>query len=98
MPGLQEEESSLRESMESFLLNPLPETISELEAQMDVIASEQKRCSDAIRRLMAAEDVEKGIVFPQEIHELHQRKNMLETHMQYRRVRINRLKMWKGLK
>ena len=53
--------------MESFLLNPLPETISELEAQMDVIASEQKRCSDAIRRLMAAEDVEKGIVFPQDI-------------------------------
>ena len=45
-----------------------------------------------------AEDVEKGIVFPQEIHELHQRKNMLETHMQYRRVRINRLKMWKGIK
>lgn len=86
------------ESMESFLRSPLPEKISELEAQMCAIALEQKRCSQAIRRLMAAEDVEHGIVFPQEIHELHQRKNMLETHMQYRRVRINRLKMWKGLK
>ena len=83
------------ESMESFLLNPLPETISELEAQMEVISAEQKRCQDSIRRLIAAEDVEKGIVFPQEIHELHQRKNMLETHMQYRRVRINRLRLYR---
>ena len=81
--------------MESFLLNPLPETISELEAQMDVIAAEQKRCGESIRRLMAVEDVEKGIVFPQEIHELHQRRNMLETHMQYRRVRINRLRLYR---
>lgn len=86
------------EYTESFLQSPLPETISELEAQMRAIALEQKRCSQEIRRLMAAEDVEHGIVFPQEIHVLHQRKNMLETHMQYRRVRVNRLNMWKGLK
>lgn len=46
---------------------------------------------------MAAEDIANGIVFPQEIHELHQQKNMLETHMQYRRVRINRLRLYKGL-
>ena len=39
------------------------------------------------------EDLEKGIFFPAEIHELHQRKNMLETHIQYRRVRVNRLRM-----
>ncbi|WP_418764130.1 hypothetical protein [Mailhella sp.] len=83
--------------MENFLRNPLPETISELEAQMDVIGAVQKECEKKIRELMAAEDVEKGIVFPQEIHELHQRKNMLETHMQYRRVRINRLRLYKGL-
>ena len=83
--------------MENFLRNPLPETISELEAQMDVIGAVQKECEKKIRELMAAEDVEKGIVFPQEIHELHQRKNMLETHMQYRRVRINRLRLYTGL-
>ena len=83
--------------MESFLRKPLPETISELEAQMAVIAAVQKQCSQKIRELMDAEDVEKGIVFPQEIHELHQQKNMLETHMQYRRVRMNRLRMYKGL-
>ena len=89
--------SLLTESMESFLRNPLPETISELESQMELIGSVQKECDRKIRELMAAEDVEKGIVFPQEIHELHQQKNMLETHMQYRRVRINRLRMYKGL-
>ena len=91
------DESSPTESMESFLLNPLPETISELEAQMSVIEAVQKECTRKIRELMDAEDVEKGIVFPQEIHELHQQKNMLETHMQYRRVRLNRLRMYKGL-
>ena len=83
--------------MESFLQNPLPETISEIEAQMAVIEAVQKECTRKIRELMDAEDVEKGIVFPQEIHELHQQKNMLETHMQYRRVRLNRLRMYKGL-
>ena len=83
--------------MESFLLKPLPETISELEAQMALIGAVQQECDKKIRELMAAEHVEKGIVFPQEIHELHQQKNMLETHMQYRRVRINRLRLYKGL-
>ena len=97
MPNPRAGESSPTESMENFLRNPLPETISELEAQMDVIGAVQKECEKKIRELMAAEDVEKGIVFPQEIHELHQRKNMLETHMQYRRVRINRLRLYKGL-
>ena len=91
------DESSPTESMESFLLKPLPETISEIEAQMAVIEAVQKECTRKIRELMDAEDVEKGIVFPQEIHELHQQKNMLETHMQYRRVRLNRLRMYKGL-
>ena len=91
------DESSPTESMESFLLKPLPETISELEAQMAVIEAVLKECTRKIRELMDAEDVEKGIVFPQEIHELHQQKNMLETHMQYRRVRLNRLRMYKGL-
>ena len=79
--------------MENFLLNPLPEKISELEEQIALIEAEQKRCKDTIRELMAREDIEKGIFFPAEIHELHQRKNMLETHIQSRRVRVNRLRM-----
>ena len=93
MPNLPADVSSPTEFMENFLLNPLPEKISELEEQLAFIEAEQKRCSDTIRELMAREDFEKGIFFPAEIHELHQRKNMLETHCQYRRVRINRLRL-----
>ena len=79
--------------MENFLLMPLPEKIAELEEQIAVIQAEQKRCTDTIRELMARDDREKGIFFPAEIHELTQQKNMLETHIQFRRVRVNRLKL-----
>ena len=96
MSDLPADVSSLRESMESFLQNPLPETISELEAQIAVIEAEQKRCADTIKELMAREDFAKGIYYAQEIHELHQQKNMLETHKQYRRVRIGRLNFERG--
>ncbi len=82
--------------MENFLLNPLPTRISELEEQIALIEAEQKRCKDSIRELMAREDAEKGVFFPSEIHELQQRKNMLETHIQYRRVRVNRLRLRGG--
>ena len=85
--------SSPRESKENFLQMPLPEKIAELEEQIAVIQAEQKRCTDTIRELMAREDMEKGIFFPAEIHELTQQKNMLETHIQFRRVRVNRLKL-----
>ena len=93
MPSPSAAASSPAEFMENFLLNPLPEKISELEEQIALIEAEQKRCVESIRELMAREDMEKGIFFPAEIHELHQRKNMLETHIQYRRVRVNRLRM-----
>ena len=45
---------------------------------------------------MAREDFAKGVYYAQEIHELHQQKNMLETHKQYRRVRIGRLNFERG--
>ena len=76
------------ESMESFLRKPLPETISELEEQMAVIGAVQKECDRKIRELMAAEDIANGIVFRRKYTNFTSRKNMLETHMQYRRVRI----------
>ena len=81
-----------KELMESFQ-RPLPETISDLEKQIEIIEQAQKKCSDSIRELMDKEDIANGIVFPQQIHELHQQKNMLETHKQYRRVRISRLRL-----
>ena len=79
------------ESMESFLQNPLPKTISELREQISILESEQRRCVEAIKELTAREDVPNGISFPREIHEFRQQKNMLETHIQYRRVKIARL-------
>ena len=93
MQNRRAEGSLSREFMESFLRNPLPETICELDEQIARIEEMQRACADAVRDLMAREDITNGIVFPQEIHELQQKKNMLETHKQYRRVRRRRLQM-----
>ena len=41
---------------------------------------------------MAKEDVMKKIFYAAEIHELIQERSMLETHREFRRVRIARLK------
>ncbi len=74
----------------------MPETISEIEEQIACIEELQKECYAAIRKLMESEDIARGVVFPAQIHELHQQKNMLETHRQYRRARISRLKLQNG--
>lgn len=78
--------------MENFLRNPLPETIPELEDQIALIEKAQAQCVQTIRELMAREDPMRGVAFPAEIHELHQQKNMLETHKEFRKVRIRRLR------
>ena len=78
--------------MVSFLQSPLPETISELEEQIARIEETQAQCMRTIRELMAREDPMRGVAFPAEIHELHQQKNMLETHKEFRKVRIRRLR------
>ncbi|MCH5276714.1 MAG: hypothetical protein J1E80_02645 [Desulfovibrionaceae bacterium] len=78
--------------MVSFLQSPLPETIAELEDQIALIEETQGQCMRTIRELMAREDPMHGVAFPAEIHELHQQKNMLETHKEFRKVRIRRLR------
>ena len=83
---------SLKESMETFLQSPLPETITELEDQIALIEKAQAQCVWTIRDLMEREDPLHGVAFPAEIHELHQQKNMLETHKEFRKVRIRRLR------
>ena len=93
MPSPQEDVLSLKASTESFLLKSLPTTIFELEAEIELISAAQKKCDAMIRDLMNREDPTAGIFFPAEIHELHQQKNMLETHKEFRRVRIRRLRM-----
>ena len=79
--------------MENFLLKPLAETMTELETEVTLIEAAQKRCDDMIRDLMSREDAARAIFFPAEIHELHQQKNMLETHREFRRVRMRRLRL-----
>ncbi len=76
----------------NFLQNPLPETISELEAQIALLDEERKNCADTIRELMAREDPQKGVFFPAEIHALRQQRNILESHRQFRAARVNRLR------
>lgn len=78
--------------MENFLRTPLPETIPELEGQIELIEKAQARCVRTIRDLMDREDPMRGVAFPAEIHESHQQKNMLETHKEFRKARIRRLR------
>ena len=74
--------------MQTFLSQSLPTTINELEEEIAQIDAWRRLCTDFI----AKEDPEKKIFFAQEIHELIQQRNMLETHKEFRRVRIARLK------
>ena len=78
--------------MQTFLSQSLPTTINELEEEIVQIDAWRRLCTDLIKDFMAKEDPEKKIFFAQEIHELIQQRNMLETHKEFRRVRIARLK------
>ena len=78
--------------MQTFLSQSLPTTINELEEEIAQIDASRRLCTDLIKDFMAKEDPEKKIFFAQEIHELIQQRNMLETHKEFRRVRIARLK------
>lgn len=78
--------------MQTFLSQSLPMTIKELEAEIEQIDAWRLLCSNLIKDFMAKEDVEKKIFYAKEIHELIQERNMLETHREFRRVRIARLK------
>lgn len=82
--------------MPSFLLNPLPETIIELEDQLAALETLQQECKDALRDYMEREDPVHDVVYPSEIHELRQHKNVLETHKDFRKVRIRRLQSMDG--
>lgn len=70
----------------------MPNEISELEEQMAQIDQWKKIFSDAIRELMQIEMEEKKY-FPQEIHEFTQKRNMLETYREMRRIRIAKINM-----
>ncbi len=79
--------------MQTFLNQSIPNGINELEEQIRQIDEWRALCTKLIKDLMAKEDMEKKIFFAKEIHELTQERNMLETHREFRRVRIARLKL-----
>lgn len=78
------------ESLESFLLKPLPETIPELADEIERINTLENEARQKIRALMDRENPAEGAFFAVEIHELKQYVNMLETHREFRNVRIRR--------
>lgn len=79
--------------MQKFLNQSIPMTISELEEEIKQIDEWRELCSRLIKDFMAKEDMQKKIFYAKEIHELTQQRNMLETHREFRRVRISRLKL-----
>ncbi len=79
--------------MQKFLNQSIPTTINELEQEIKQIDEWRELCSRLIKDFMAKEDMQKKIFFAKEIHELTQQRNMLETHREFRRVRISRLKL-----
>lgn len=79
--------------MQTFLNQSIPTGIKELEEQIKQIDAWRSLCTEKIKELMAKEDMEKKIFYAQEIHALTQERNMLETHREFRRVRIARLKL-----
>ena len=73
----------------------LPEAIPELEAEITTIDAALDELDVSLRQLMAAEDPAAGRFHAQEIHALRQRKLMLETRRELRKVRIRR-QLWEG--
>lgn len=65
--------------------------IAALEAEMADLEEQAKACAQETRRLQAAELAGEG-TFAQEIFRLQQRKMMLATEIQHRKVRVNALR------
>lgn len=75
-----------------FHSQSIPKKLCNLEKEIILIDEWKNTCTLAIKELMAKEQAEK-VFFPKEIYEYTQQRNMLETHREMRRVRINRLKL-----
>lgn len=69
-----------------------PEILA-LQAEMDGFASEKAACEQKTRELMAAEDPARGVFHAQEIFALRRDKLRLEVEMEFRRKKINRIRL-----
>lgn len=67
-------------------------TPAELEAEIAELSEEQRRCEAKARELIAAEAAGQGSRAA-EIHALKQKKQMLNTEIKHRQVRLNWLLM-----
>lgn len=69
------------------------ELIREAEAEMAGFAAERDACVKRCRELLAAEDPAKGVFHAAEIFRLQQDKLRLEVEMEFRRKKINRIRL-----
>lgn len=69
------------------------EEIAALEAEMAAFAAERDQCVARCRELMAAEAPEAGVFHHAEIFRLGQDKLRLEVEMEFRRKKINRIRL-----
>jgi len=67
--------------------------IAALQAELASFAAERDRCVARCRELMAAEDPAKGVFHAAEIFRLGQDKLRLEVEMEFRRKKINRIRL-----
>lgn len=69
------------------------ELIAQCEAAMAEFAAQRDECVRLSRELMAAEDPARGIFHAAEIHRLQQDKLRLEVEMEFKRKKINRIRL-----
>lgn len=69
------------------------EEIAALQAEMAAFAAQRDECVARSRELMAAEDPEAGVFHNAEIFRLGQDKLRLEVEMEFRRKKINRIRL-----
>lgn len=69
------------------------EAIARCEAELARFAQERDACVTRCRELLAAEDPAKGVFHAAEIFRLQQDKLRLEVEMEFRRKKINRIRL-----
>lgn len=65
--------------------------VEKLQKEINQIEQEIKICEKKIRELREKEDPTQNLFFAQEIFTLQQKKLMLQTEVEFRRKKINRL-------
>ena len=69
----------------------MPQTQTELEAEIAILDTMLAETEATLRDLVARENPAKGVFFAQEIHTLRQQKLVLKTRQELRRTHIRRI-------